>query len=218
MSTITNTLDFDDGLMGFFDINRYKEYLQAISCFHNYSCRNILLIIKQMPHATKIASFDVWKKQYNRTVLRDSKAIKILSPLPEKTKSTLADMIDPDTGNPVLDSEGKKMLEEVSKPQSPKFKEISVFDITQTSGKPIQKLINGIVDDEALYGAFFDSLRDIFSMSLEEIPKANETKTQTILRLINGLVNAKKSCNLERNSSIPQIGQRKHFIVLYSYV
>ena len=77
-----------------------------------------------MPHATKIASYDVWKNHYNRTIIRDSKSIRILSPIPEKPKSTLADKIDPDTGNPVMDSEGKKMLEEVSKPQSPKFKEI----------------------------------------------------------------------------------------------
>jgi len=208
MSTITNTLDFDDGLKDFLDSNCYMEYLQAISYFHNYSCRNILLIIKQMPHATKIASYEVWKNQHNRTIIRDSKSIRILSPIPEKPKSTLADKIDPDTGNPILDSGGKKILEEASKPQSPKFKEISVFDVTQTSGKPIQKLVDGIVDDEALSGAFFDSLQAISSSVIDEVRKDNEAYAQTISRLINGLSCAKKSCNLGRNSSIPQFSEK----------
>jgi len=45
-------------------------------------------------------------------------------------------------------------------------------------------------------------------MSLDDISKVNETKAQIISRLINELVYAKKSCNLGRNSSIPQVGEK----------
>ena len=172
MSNITYS--HDDDLEELLDSGRYRKYLQAISYFHDYSCRNILLISRQMPHATKIASYDVWKKQYNRTIIRDSKSIKILSPVLEK----------------------------------PKFKEISVFDVSQTSGSPIPKLVDNFMDDEALYGAFFDSLKAVAPTPVEDINQNNEDKAKVLSSLIIEMVNTKNLCGSGQNLTFPQLGER----------
>jgi len=161
-----------------------------------------------MPHATKIASFEVWKTQYNRRVIRDSKAIKILSPIPEKPKTTLVEKVDPGTGKSVLDSEGKKILEEVTLPNNPKFKEISVFDVTQTRGSPITKLVEGIPEDAALYGAFFDSLKIVSTVPVSDMPQGSESAAQTLMRVINEVVSTKISYASGIDLTLPQVGER----------
>ena len=111
MANITDSLNVDD--FGEILSNKsYTEFLRAVSNFHTYSRRNILFIFKQMPHATNVASFDSWKNQYNRTIIRDSKSIRILSPVPTEPQKKLIEKIDPTTGSPILDSEGKKIFED----------------------------------------------------------------------------------------------------------
>ena len=203
MSTASAAPSYNDGLGELLDSTRYQKYLQAVSYFHHYSYKNILRILEQMPHATKVANFTAWKEQYNRSVIRGSKGIKILSPVPEKPQKKLIEKIDPDTGNPMLDGAGKKILEEITLPSNPKFEEVSVFDVSQTRGKPLRVLVAGIPDDEALYGAFFDSVKNIANMLDADIPQG-ESKVQTLVRFVNAVVNARVS----NDSTLPQIGER----------
>ena len=199
MANITDSLNVDD--FGEILSNKsYCEFLRAVSNFHTYSRRNILLIFKQMPHATNVASFDSWKNQYNRTIIRDSKSIRILSPVPTEPQKKLIEKIDPTTGSPKLDGKGKIIFEDSFLPSSPKFKEISVFDITQTRGSPVLKLVDGIADNEALSGAFFDSLKIVFATST-----VSDGTAQTLSQTIKNLVEA---CNLAKNSTFPQVGER----------
>jgi len=51
---------------------KYMAYLKAISHFHRYSVRNIMLIHQQKPEATRLASFEVWKEQFNRFPQKDT--------------------------------------------------------------------------------------------------------------------------------------------------
>jgi hypothetical protein len=192
-------LNADDSLEELLNSDRYREFLQTVSNFHTYSWRNVLLIFKQMPNATKIASYDVWKNNHNRTIIRDSKGIRILSPVPTEPKKTLVEKVDPSTGIPVLDGEGKKIYEESFLPSSPKFKEISVFDITQTRGSPVLKLIDGISDNEAFFGAFFDSLKIVFAPS-----GVSDCTAQTI----ENLVNAKTFDIFGKHPTLPQVGEK----------
>ena len=56
---ITDKLE--QGIKDLFNSDRYKEYLSAMSKFHNYSFRNTILILMQKPDASYIAGFNTWK-------------------------------------------------------------------------------------------------------------------------------------------------------------
>ena len=148
----------------------YKGFLQVVSRFSSYSWRNIFLIFKQMPHASMLADFDIWKEQYKRKIIRDSKSIKIYIPVPQKPKSRLVEKIDLTTETVMLDDDGKKMMEEVFIETPPKYKPTSYMDISQTEGAPVPRLAGDVVSDEALYEVFIDVLKE---MSLQtDIPSA----------------------------------------------
>ena len=99
-----------------------------------------------------------------------------------------------------MDNEGKIIFEDSFLPSTPKFKETSVFDITQTWGSPVLKLVDGIADNEALSGAFFDSLKIVFAPSTV----SNDT-AQTLSQTIKNLV---EDSNLPQNTTFPQVGER----------
>ncbi|MBD3183750.1 ImmA/IrrE family metallo-endopeptidase, partial [Candidatus Poribacteria bacterium] len=96
----------------------FRQYLNAISRFWKYSYHNQLLIVRQMPKATRVAGFRTWNS-LNRRIRKGSKAIKILAPSIRKTKG-----IDPKTSK------------EVDK-QEVYFFPVSVFDQSQTEGEPL---------------------------------------------------------------------------------
>ncbi len=55
MKEITDRLE--QGIQDLFESDRFKEYLQVMSKFHNYSFNNTLLIAMQKPDATLIAGY-----------------------------------------------------------------------------------------------------------------------------------------------------------------
>ena len=97
----------------------FKRYLDVVSKFWRYSYRNQLLIMSQMPQATRVASFRKWREM-KRYVKKGSKAIKITAPRISKEKH-----IDPDTGKVIEQEEVRG------------FGQANVFDISQTSGEPL---------------------------------------------------------------------------------
>ncbi|MCW8634284.1 thrombospondin type 3 repeat-containing protein, partial [Streptococcus macedonicus] len=52
-----------EGIKDYFDSDNYKNYLEGMSHFNNYSARNIRLIKAQLPKASMVASFNEWKKR-----------------------------------------------------------------------------------------------------------------------------------------------------------
>jgi len=96
------------------------EYLQVLGRFHRYSLRNLLLISSQNPHATQVAGFSTWKK-LGRNVMKGEKGIRILAPVKYKSKRD-------DTATKDVGGEEKVLAG---------FKCVSVFDISQTEGKPL---------------------------------------------------------------------------------
>ena len=73
LKEITDRLE--QGITELFDSERYKEYLQVMSKFHNYSFNNTLLIAMQKPDASLIAGFSAWKNNFGRNVMRGEKGI-----------------------------------------------------------------------------------------------------------------------------------------------
>ena len=133
---ITDKLE--QGLKELFDSEKFKTYLDTMSKFHNYSFNNTLLIAMQKPDATLVAGFQSWQKNFERHVNKGEKGIRIMAPAPYKKKKEV-EVIDPHTQRPVLGDDGKPKTEEVEI-TIPAFKPVTVFDVSQTSGKEIPSL------------------------------------------------------------------------------
>jgi len=135
MKEITDKLEA--GIKGIFNSDKYKDYLQTLSKFHNYSFNNCILIAMQKPDASHVAGFNDWRDNFKRQVKKGEKGIKILAPAPFKTKKML-DAVDAD-GKPVFDGNGRRKKEE-KEITVPAFKIVSVFDVSQTDGEPLPQI------------------------------------------------------------------------------
>ena len=152
MKEITDRLE--QGIQDLFESDRFKEYLQVMSKFHNYSFNNTLLIAMQKPDATLIAGYNSWKNLFGRQVSRGAKGIKVIAPSPYKVKKEI-DKIDPKTQKPVTDKNGKPVKEE-TEVTVPAFKVVSVFDVSQTEGKELPSIgVDELTGDVEQYADFF---------------------------------------------------------------
>lgn len=149
----------EQGINELFESDKYKDYLNTMSKFHNYSLNNVILISMQKPDAKLIAGYNAWKNIHHRQVKQGEKAIKIFAPAPYTIK-VLKDKIDPDTHKPVLDNYGKSVQEEVEI-KKPAFKIVNVFDVSQTDGKEILSIVNELKKDVEDYEAFFSAIKSI---------------------------------------------------------
>ena len=142
-----------DGVRQTFESNRFQQYLIAVSLFHSYSPRNTALIFFQKPDATRVAGFDAWKK-LGRYVRRGETGISIFAPV------TVANKVR----KPVLDDNGKPLFDENGDPKTEAasetriwFRPVTVFDVSQTEGKPLPELcgeLQGTVPDlEKIFSA-----------------------------------------------------------------
>lgn len=132
------TEKLEQGIKELFESEKYKTYLNTMSKFHNYSFNNTLLIAMQKPEATLVAGYKPWQKNFERHVNKGEKAIRILAPAPYKIKEE-RDKLDPVTGEMMFDENGMPQKEKVEV-TIPAFRAVSVFDVSQTDGKPIQEL------------------------------------------------------------------------------
>lgn len=126
------------GLAELFNSDSYKGYLSTMSKFHNYSFNNTLLIAMQKPEASLVAGYNAWQKNFGRHVNKGEKAIRILAPVPYKIKEE-REKVDPITQEIMIDRDGNPQKEEVEI-TIPAFHAVSVFDVSQTDGKPIPEL------------------------------------------------------------------------------
>ncbi|MCW8664361.1 PBECR4 domain-containing protein, partial [Streptococcus macedonicus] len=69
-----------EGIKDYFDSDNYKNFLEGMSHFNNYSVRNIQLIKAQLPEASMVASFNEWKKR-NGHVNKGEKALYVQAPV-----------------------------------------------------------------------------------------------------------------------------------------
>lgn len=128
-----------------------------MSRFHKYSVNNTMLIYMQRPDATLVAGFNKWRDQFERNVRKGEKGIKIIAPTPYKKKIE-QEKIDPDTKLPMLDADGKVITEE-KEIKIPMFKPVTVFDVSQTDGKPLPQLASDLTGNVQNYEAFMEALR-----------------------------------------------------------
>lgn len=135
MDSILQSLE--EGVSEIFTSERYTEYLQTMAKFHNYSFNNTMLIALQRPDATLVTGYRNWRSM-GRQVMKGEKGITIIAPTPIKKKQ-MQEVLDKE-GRPVLNENGDSIMKEVEV-KIPRFKAITVFDIAQTVGDPIELMV-----------------------------------------------------------------------------
>lgn len=137
----------DAGLRDIFEGDNFQKYLQVMAKFHDFSAYNWQLIHEQCPNATKLAGYRQWQTDFNRHVKKGEKAIRILAPKFSKG----------------VGFDG--------------FREVCVYDISQTDGEPLPDIpnvkmidLNGDFPD---YERFFDALRKISPLPIKFVKLNN---------------------------------------------
>lgn len=95
-----------------------KFYLGVMARFHQYSFCNQLLILAQRPEASHVAGYQRWQA-LGRQVQKGEKGIQILAPIPAKL------------------AEEPEAEHETTPHRLCGFRTVYVFDVAQTSGKPL---------------------------------------------------------------------------------
>lgn len=205
LKDITDSIE--NGIKELFNSDKYKQYLQTMSRFHRYSVNNQMLIYMQKPNATHVAGFNKWRDQFERNVKKGEKGIKIIAPTPYKKKIEET-KLDPDTKLPMLDDNGKEIKVE-KEIQIPMFRVVSVFDVSQTAGKPLPQLASDLSGNVQNYDAFVEAIRRSASVpvtfepidsntdgyfSLDEqkiVIRDNMSEVQTVSALLHELAHSK---------------------------
>lgn len=98
----------------------YTAWLSTMSRFHRYSFGNCLLIWAQCPEASNVAGFHAWRA-LDRFVMKGQTGLRIFAPIVRKVEEI---------------KDGK--TEVATRPVG--FRTVSVFDVSQTDGKPLPTL------------------------------------------------------------------------------
>lgn len=114
--------ELEQGVMSVYTDDKYIQYLDTMSKFHDYSVNNIVLILMQKPEATLVAGYKAWQKNFKRNVRKGEKAIHIIAPCQHKKKQevVLADGT----------VEEKELVWQT-------YTAVSVFDVSQTDGEDL---------------------------------------------------------------------------------
>ena len=164
------TAGIEQGIKELFESEKYMRYLSVMSKFHRYSVNNTMLIYMQKPEATLVAGFNKWKNQFARHVKKGEHGITIIAPTPYK-KNIEEMKRDPDTHAPILDADGKAVMEE-KEIEIPMFRPVKVFDVSQTDGKPLPELSSSLSGTVPHYEAFLEALRRSAPVPIEFEPMA----------------------------------------------
>ena len=166
------TAGIEQGIKELFESEKYRRYLSVMSKFHRYSVNNTMLIYMQKPDATLVAGYNKWKNQFERHVKRGEHGITIIAPKPYKKKIE-EQKRDPDTHAPILDADGKAVMEE-KEIEIPMFRPVKVFDLSQTDGKPLPELASSLSGTVPHYETFLEAVRRSAPVPIEFEPMAAE--------------------------------------------
>ena len=134
------TDQLEQGVSDIFQSGQYAAYLTAMSKFHHYSFGNTMLIFMQCPNATHVAGYHDWRRNFCRQVKRGERGITILAPCPYRRKEEVEEA--------ALDGSPATSVQWV---QRMGFRTVTVFDVSQTEGKPLPELVKKLTGDVAQY-------------------------------------------------------------------
>ena len=143
----------------------FKKWLKVQARFHKYSFGNTILILLQKPDATKVAGFKAWQKM-GRRIKKGEKGIAIFAPIIiKKQRDDIENDLELELDELELFDDNELQLEEPEEPEREEeevlvgFKVTHVWDISQTTGRPLAEIcldIQGEVDE-----AYLDALVSI---------------------------------------------------------
>lgn len=124
----------------------WQRWLNVAARFPSYSLNNLLLIAAQRPEATNVAGFGAWKA-LGRQVDKGSKGIAILAPMVRRPQAGQPGPIgEASPGSERADTERSTASptegDDADRPAGTRrgvtgFKVVHVFDVSQTSGRPL---------------------------------------------------------------------------------
>lgn len=156
--------DLKKGVAGLMTGDRYKRLLDFMGSIHEYSLNNLFLIAAQKPDATVVGSFNFWKKN-NRFVIKGEHGIKIIAPV-TKNKTVDEPILDKDK-NPIKNIDESIKMQTIQKPYISGFKLATVFDLSQTNGEPIPKLIKELSGHSSIAEKLINTITSISKIPIE---------------------------------------------------
>ena len=157
------TDQLETGITELFNSEQYAAYLSTMSKFHRYSFGNILLILLQCPGASQVAGYGDWKKNFGRQVKRGEHGIAILAPCPYRRQEEVEETAP--------DGSSSKSVQWV---QRMSFRTVTVFDISQTEGKPLPEIAKKLTGDVADYERMTEAICALspYPINIEAFPGA----------------------------------------------
>lgn len=213
------TQQLETGIQDLYASGRYREYLAVLSKFHKYSYGNVILIMMQCPHASMVAGFQTWKKEFQRSVKKGERGIRILAPCPVRRK-----LEDPS--------------DETEAVYIPYYKPVTVFDISQTEGKELPaQIVTELAVDVDGYDNLFNRLVEYSGLpvTFEKLPEGYKgafyreeqrialapgmSQSQTIKTLVHEIAHSKLHNNGEkRNRTVKEVEAESVAYVVCNYL
>ncbi len=131
----------------------YEKFLKFQNNFTKYSFNNTILIFSQFPDATYVAGKVKWK-ELGRELIDGAKRIQITAGMPAKGKKKVKKIVD-----------GKEVEEEQTYDYIA-YKQVYVYDISETIGKPIPLEVKMLNSDNM--GSFFYKLKEFSEFPIYE--------------------------------------------------
>ena len=139
----------EEGLDEVFSTAYFRRFLSFIANNPNYTYRNVILILQQCPHATRIRGFKAWMKE-ERAVKSGETGLRINACFDKDEKE--------DNEPPQAPPKKKSKYGEKVAQSSSNFRKVSVFDISQT-----REL--GAVEDGTEYAAPLEPANNVLEIA-----------------------------------------------------
>lgn len=123
--------ELEEGVRNVYTSENWTRYLAVQSRFHHYSYSNSILIMCQMPTATRVAGFARWR-ELGRSVRKGEHGIRILAPMTRKEET------------------GKEDPDGVTEGETARrtfFAPVTVFDVSQTEGEELPDICRTLTGD-----------------------------------------------------------------------
>lgn len=141
----------EQGVDEMFSSERYQQYLNTVSKFHNYSFNNCMLILMQRPGATQVAGYKTWQS-LGRQVKKGEKSIQIFAPIQHKFKQHV-----------IKDDGTEEDLEKFYNT----YRTVPVFDISQTEGTELPQIAVEMKGDVAGYDEILEKISKAATVPVE---------------------------------------------------
>lgn len=141
----------------YYDPNNVKTYLDSASKFHNYSPKNVQLIMEQDPGATQVANEKKWET-LGYELREDAKPIQIYQPV----------------FVPIQDEEGRVKYKENNQPETTvDFQLKPVYDVSQTTAGQLKAPITYDLSNKEQFMVVYQSVADLSDVTITFQPLGN---------------------------------------------